>query len=210
MVEQLTPEVLTTTPEDDLYVQLTPELQAGVDEGRFLIAGPGQNDKPVVVDAVTKQFVKGSGRPLNANDSAYIGKVTAYRRSKAYNEALEQLIPSFEDDENSPDAIISFQELIQAAKECVVGMPEAIEVKCPCGCNHVWRELIGAKRDSKMIMFLIERLAGAANKTQTVNLHSEELVRVLNDTRVLHEIQVISLTPEQRADRIRQIAEADG
>jgi hypothetical protein len=200
--------VLETTPEDDLYLLLTEELRTGVDEGRYLIAGPGQNDKPVVIDADTKRWVTGSGRPLNANDPAYIGKVTAYRRSKVFSEALEQLIPAFADDDEHPDAIISFQELIQAAKECVVGLPEAVDVTCPCGCGHEFRYLVGAKRDSKMIMFLIERLAGAANKSMTVNMHSEELIKTVSDSRVLHEIEVVSLTAEERAERRRKVLEA--
>ena len=35
-----------------------------------------------------------------------------------------------------------------------------------------------------------------------------EVIRIMNDTRVLHQIEVIALTPEQRAARIRAVGEA--
>lgn len=190
---------------EDLRDLLTEELRQGVDEGRFLIAGPGQNDKPVVVDAETKRWVTGSGRPLNANDPAYIGKVTAWRRSKVFSEALEQMIPAWEGD--SPEAIISFQELIQAAREAVVGEPVIEEHTCS-HCGEVDVIINGRKRDNKVLMFLIERLAGAANKTTTVNLHSEELIRLMSDNRVLHDVSIVALSAEERADRVRRVQEA--
>ena len=63
------------------------------------------------------------------------------------------------------------------------------------------------KPDVKMLTFLIERLAGAAQKTQEINLHSEEIVKIMEDKRVLHQIEVISLSPEERANRRRQVLE---
>lgn len=186
--------------EDNLFNLLTPELQAGVINGSLEIQGPGQNDKPVVVDAQTKKWVKGSGRPLNANDPAYIGKTTAYKRSKPWADALHQLAPSWKDDEDAPDAIISFQELIQAAKEAIVGQPEFKEHECS-ECHHVDRVWVGTKRDNKVLVFMIERLAGAANKTQTINTHSEELIRILNDTHVLTEVTFVGMTPEERTKK---------
>jgi len=186
---------------------LSDELRSKVDTGEYIITGPGSNDKPVVVDADTGRWVKGSGRSLNAPDSAYVGQVTAYKRSKAYNEALEMLVPAWAGQDEAPDAIISFQELIQAAKEAIIGEPEYREIVC-VHCEEKSRVFVGRKRDNKVLMFMIERLAGAANKTSTVNIHSEELIRMLSEERVLHEGEFVALSTEERANRIRAVQDA--
>jgi len=188
----------------DLYALLSEDLKVGVDEGRFLVLGPGQNDKPVVIDAETKRWVKGSGRPLTANDPAYIGKVTAFRRSNRFNEAIEQFVPVARED--SPYAITSLEELIEAAVKLAVPEPKRYDVTCP-ECKHEHYITVDAPPNQKMVEFLIKRLAGDATKTTNVNMHSEEMVRTLSDTRIVHEIEIISLTPEQRAARIRAVQE---
>lgn len=188
----------------DLYALLSEDLKVGVDEGRFLVLGPGQNDKPVVIDAETKRWVKGSGRPLTANDPAYIGKTTAFKRSNRFNEAIEQFVPVARED--SPYAITSLEELIEAAVKLAVPEPKRYDVTCP-ECRHEHSITVDAPPNQKMVEFLIKRLAGDATKTTNVNMHSEEMVRTLSDTRIVHEIEIISLTPEQRAARIRAVQE---
>lgn len=188
----------------DLFDLLTEPLRAGVEDGSMRLVGPGQNDKPVVVDAVTGRWVAGSGRPLGANDSALVGKVHGFKHSKGYVEALEHFIPA---EAGGEGAIMSLEELLVAAKKAVIDVTEKHQVICPA-CDHKHYITIGGKADAKVLTFLIERIVGAAQKTQEINLHSEELVKVLSDTRVLHTLQVVALTPEQRAANIRAIQEA--
>lgn len=185
---------------------LTPELRSRVESGEYEIVGMGQNDKPVVVNADTKRFVKGSGRPLNANDPAWTGKVTAYKRSAAYKDALEQFIPAWKDD--SPDAITSLEELVASAKKLATPQKVKMEKECPCGCGESVVFEVDKLPDAKMVMFLIERLAGAATKTENINVRSEEVIALLTDKSLATGLQIVSLTPEQRAENARRIAEA--
>lgn len=167
--------------------------------------GPGRfPDKPVVHDQ-RGRFVKGSGRPLAANDPVAVGKTTGYLRSKSYADALEALIPV---DAEGPDtAVTSLVELVAAAKKLAVPENKAVEFECTA-CHHANRVIVEAKPDQKMLSFLIERLAGAAQKTMQVNTHSEEVVRLMSDSRVLHSVEFIALTPEEKAERARKVIEA--
>ena len=186
---------------------LDPAVLQKISEGEYTIAGPGQRDgKPVVIDAATGRWVKGSGRPLNANDAALVGKIHGFKHSRKYNEALESFIPA--DKDGSDFAILSLEELLVAARSAVIDVVQFIDAQCPA-CDQKFKVESVGKPDAKVLTFLIERLVGAAKKTEEVNIHSEELVRVMNDTRVLHQIEVVSLTPEERAARKRAIIEAD-
>ena len=186
---------------------LDPEVLQKIGEGEYTIAGPGQREgKPVVVNAATGRWVKGSGRPLNANDPATVGKVHGFKHSRKYNEALESFIPA--DKDGSDFAILSLEELLVAARSAVIDVVQFIEAQCPA-CDQRFKVESAGKPDAKVLTFLIERLVGAAKKTEEVNVHSEEVVRIMNDTRVLHQIEVVSLTPEERAARKRAIIEAD-
>ena len=186
---------------------LDPEVLRKVQEGEYAIAGPGAREgKPVVINAATGRWVKGSGRPLNANDPALVGKIHGFKHSRGYVEALEQFIPAEKD--GTDLAIVSLEELLVAARKSVIDVVQYIDAQCP-ECDHKFRVESVGKPDAKVLTFLIERLVGAAKKTEEVNFHSEEVINILNDTRVLHQIEVVSLTPEERAARKRAIIEAD-
>ena len=190
-----------------LLALLSPELRAGVDEGRFKLVGPGKNpEKPVVVNATTGRWVRGSGRPLNANDPAEVGKKHGFKHSNNYQEAMDMLVPAFRT--GNEYAIMTLEELLVAAKAAVLGDPLYEKQTCP-ECETTFVARTGTKRDSKVLVFLIERLIGAAQKKTDVNVHSEELIHLISDTRVLAQIEVVSLTPEVRAARARAISEAN-
>lgn len=198
------------TPDEEaaLLPLLTDELRDGVEAGRLRITGPGwKPEKPVVVDAVTGHWVEGSGRPAGANDPAVVGKVHGFKHSKSYQETLDLLVPPRRED--NAQAIVTLEELLVAAKAMVVGEATFDLVMCPCGCEHTFNTQVGVKRDAKVLTFLIERIVGQAAKKTDVNIHSEELITMISDSRVLTQIEVISLTPEDRAARARAIAEAN-
>ena len=188
--------------DNELIELLTPELRAGVEDGRYRLAGMGQT-KPVVVDATTNRWVKGSGRPAKANDPAVVGKVSAAKRSRPYTEALQAFMPA--DKDGSPDAIISLQEMIELAAKAARGLPVPIE--CP-QCQHHFTENI--KPDTKLLAFLIERIGGKATETKDINLRGDHFVRILQDqTPLSRDIEVVALDPKERAERAR-IIELDG
>ena len=192
-----------TATDSELLDLLTPELRAGVEEGRYRLAGMGKT-KPVVVDATTNRWVKGSGRPAKANDPAVVGKVSAAKRSRPYTEALQAFMPA--DKDGSPDAIISLQEMIDLAARAVRGGP--VEVQCPCECSKKFS--VNIKSDTKLLAFLIERIGGRATETKDINLRGDHFVRILQDqTPLSRDIEVVALDPKERAERAR-IIELDG
>lgn len=169
-----------------------------MEAGEYVIRGPGQNPlKPVVVEAATGRIVKGSGRPINANDPAVVGKVSAAKRSRAYNEALQAFVPV--DRDGTPEAIVSLQELMEAAARVATG--KSVEVVC-AHCSQPFNASIGV--DSKVLTFLLERLLGRATETKDINIRSEQLVAMLHDYSPSQAREVIALTPEERADRARR------
>lgn len=192
-------------PNEELVDLLTPELREKVEAGEYRIQGEGQNPaKPVVIDAATGRIVKGSGRPQNANDIAAVSKQTAFKRSKSYNEALEVMAPAYRD---TPGAIISLEELIEQAKKLIVPEKRKHKKDCPqCHTEVVFE--VDRLPDAKTLIFMIERLAGAAAKTTEVNVHSEEYVRILHDKRVVQQVEIVALTAEQRAANARAVLEA--
>lgn len=203
-------DALTPEQTDDLFALLAPELQERVRLGEVRIVAPGKNEKPVVIDAAGHP-VKGSGQYLAAPDAGYVSKTTAYKRSKAYNEAITQMVGAWKNDETLPDAILSLEELISAAKRLAVPEPvtQIVEHECSeCGHQDSVAFRTDAKPDQKMLAFLIERLAGAAAKTENINIQSEEMIRIMSDQHVLHEVTFVGLTAEQRAERARQIMDA--
>lgn len=175
---------------------LTPELREKVEAGEYVIRGPGQNDKPVVVDTAGR-IVKGSGRPPNANNPAVVGKVSAAKRSRAYAEAMQAFIPV--DREGSNEAIVSLEELLESAARVATG--KAVGVSCP-ECRHEFLAQIGV--DSKVLTFLLERLLGRATETKDINIRSEQLVAMLHDYTPSKAREVIAVSPQERAERARR------
>lgn len=169
-----------------------------MEAGDYLIRGPGADpSKPVVVDASTGRIVKGSGRPPNANNPAVVGKVAAAKRTRAYNEALQAFVPV--DRDGSPEAIVSLQELMEAAARVATG--KSVAVTCP-ECKTEFGASVGV--DSKVLTFLLERLLGRATETKDINIRSEQLVAMLHDFTPSKTREVIALTPEERAERARR------
>ncbi|MCR4341823.1 MAG: hypothetical protein NUW01_18260 [Gemmatimonadaceae bacterium] len=173
--------------------------------GEYRVAGPGMKPgKPVVVDASTGRWVEGSGRPANANDPAALGKQTAFKHSRVYQETLERLVPAMRTE--GEYAVTSLEELLMAARRVTTDTTRKIEHECS-ECGHSDTLVVEGRPDAKVLTFLIERLVGAANKTTEVNLRSEELLRIVEDKRILVGLEVVGLTPEMLAERKRAVLE---
>jgi hypothetical protein len=99
---------------------------------------------------------------------------------------------------------MSLEELLVAARRVTTETTSKVRTACP-ECNHAFDVTVEGRPDSKVLTFLIERLVGAAKKTEEISLHSEELVRILSDQTILHKISVVGITPDERADRIRAV-----
>ena len=154
----------------------------------------------MVVDAVTRRFVKGSGRPLNANDAALVGRKTGWMKRRSTQEFFERLLPA--EREDSSDAVTSLRELMEAAAKLAQGVP--VGVTCP-NCEHKWLEPL--RPDAKVLTFLIERAVGKAPETKDVNITGriEQITAILGDPTPLRSLEIIEQTPKERAERLRLI-----
>lgn len=178
---------------------IPPELKARVEAGELEIL-PGQNpERPVVRDAQSKQLVPGSGRYPRANDVGRVSRLTAYKRTNSYRQALEQNWP-MEGDEDTPRTIAWLSKQAMLAAE---GSPQTIS--CPeCG----YRGVHAFKKDGLLLFKLIELLTGKARETQDLNIHSESLVAVLNNREPIGEITVHTIDPRTAQER-RETIEVD-
>lgn len=150
-------------------------------------------------------MVKGTGRPLRANDPAEVGRRTGFKRSKAYNEHLEALIPASRED--SDIALSSLDELTDRALELVNGFQTTASFKCE-KCEHPNRVEIRKPPDQKMITWLLARLTGEPTKTAEVNVRSEELVAILHDY-TPGEVRSVGLDASEVERRRRLIVDGD-
>lgn len=176
-----------------------------IEAGNWRIAGPGMKaNKPVVVDSAGK-WVKGSGRPAKANDPVAVGKATGYRKSKSYNEFLEELIPARKED--SANAIADLQEITQAAVDLAIGALTKLEAKCP-ECEHEFDIEYRSKPDQKMVQWLMARLTGDAAKAVDVNVRSEQIVALIQDYRP-GSLEPVGLTAEEMERRRSMIVDGN-
>lgn len=195
-----------TIKENPLLDLLPDDLRERVINGE-LIMQEGQSPlKPVLRDAKTGRVVKGSGRPVNANNLGVISRKTAYKRTKAFNEWFDDFIPAVKDD--NPDAIISLEELIETAAKVAQGWKKLFEITCPA-CEHEFKHEMEYRPDAKLLSFLIERRVGKAKETQDINIRSESIVQMLHDQTPIGNIEVVDVTPMERSDRLKQIRESN-
>jgi hypothetical protein len=183
-------------PTDDDLDLLPESLRDGVEQGRYYLQHPQtwySPSRPVIKDVTTGRLVKGSGKIAGSKEAAVASRQTSYKRTKAYNEALEELIPI--DRGDSPNAVASLRELTDSFWKAVNG--QDVQVTCP-HCEGKFMAPI--KSDPHAIMKMIERLTGRAKETQEVNIHSEQISMVLNERTPMREIDVITIDPyeEQR------------
>lgn len=172
---------------------LTPELRARVESGECEVL-PGQSDsKPVVRKASGKPvLVPGSGRYPNANNAADISRKSAHKRTSNYREALEKLVPL----EEGADKKGSFAWMLDQFMAAVVEERQTVK------CQHCGEEGVYLRKGNPAQMYkLIENLSGKAKETRDVNVHSEELVQVVNERFDSNVIEVHAIHPDEAAKR---------
>ena len=193
-----------TEASQDLIPLLTEELQERAARGEVIVSQGKNPNKPVVRDAVTGTIVKGSGRPPKANDIGLISKKTAYKRTRTYNEWFNSFIPATK--QENPEALTSLEELIEAAAQVARGWNSYTDTRCP-ECEHKFTVETVKPPDAKVLTFLIERAVGKAKETTEINIRSEQLIQMLHDDS--HIVEVIDITPEQRAERMLAVRNFD-
>lgn len=202
---------------DDTFVEATPdiiakiaapELRERVVSGDVLVCNPRtwySESKPVLRDSKTKRLVPGSGKVKGSKDAAVASKETAYKRRKGYRSLIEEYIPP-SDLKDTPNAIISFRELIDNLIDACNGSPQY--VSCPhedCKEKH----FVVFKKDPGVLFKLYENLAGRAKETSELNINSTHLAMQLNERTPVDAIQVRSLDREIIEARFKEIKEAE-
>ncbi len=156
--------------------------------------------KPVVRSAATKRLVKGSGRYPRANDAAATSKETAFKRTRSYREAMEQVIAPLRAE--NPKAAHSLDELVDLAIEAAEGSPQLIQ--CPhedCRKKHA----VAFKKEGQTAFKLIELMAGKAKETIEANVNvKEEKLEFLMSVRDVP-VGVFAVSEEEAAERRKQL-----
>jgi hypothetical protein len=135
-----------------LMEALDPETRELVEGGDIIITEIGQNGRPVLIDATTKQFVTGTGRPKAANDIGEIAKQTAFKRTNAYREAWESMFAI-----GGPEGARSFSDLVDTLWWAAQGAPQLADCHhAGCGRKH----LSVLKPDAKVLMQMVDNLVG--------------------------------------------------
>ena len=170
----------------ELLELLNPELREKVEKEGWSCY-EGQNPaKPVVLDEYGR-IAKGSGRWPNANDPGLMGKLTGYKKSETYRQALETLVP-MDGDENRRG---SFAWWLQQGMEAAEGSPQRVQCNA-CGKPQV----VAFKKDGNLIFKIVELLSGKAKETQDINLKSQQLIAVLNERTPLDKVHVFTIDEE--------------
>ncbi len=173
MTQELTSPVPATDPptEQQLIALIDdPDLKARAEAGDLLVT-EGQYNRPVLRDAVTKRFVKGSGRSVLLGDNADIARDSAYKKRKGYREAMEHII-SVEGDGYGTFAWLVNELLEAAGGHEVVVKCEHPEAHQKAGDAYHVRIM---KRDPQLLFKLAELLTGSAPKTASLDIRKEKL-----------------------------------
>jgi hypothetical protein len=172
--------------------------------GEFDVFVGQKADKPVVIDAKTKRLMKGSGRYPKANDPAEVGKVTAFKLTKTYREALEMAVSL------GPDGKRTFEQVLDDFFRACEGSPQTVDCPHPEMHGHKSggpvKHIVAFKADPNAMFKMIELLAGKARETHEVSGQLEHLHRLLDER---HPVQLIGRgqAPGEAAERKRQLIE---
>ena len=184
---------------------LTPELREKVESGEFQIIEPRfwlQEHKPVV-KTLRGRLVKGSGRMMGVKAAEEASRESAPRRRKGYRYLTEEFIPP-SDLRDSPNAIISFKELIESLIDACNGSPQQVRCK---SCGDEFQHAF--KKDAGVLYKLFENLNGKAKETQEINVSSQHMSMVLNERTPVREIQVRTLDPLEIETRKKMVIDHD-
>lgn len=195
-------------PTPDILANIAIELRDKVESGEILVSSPEtwhSPDKPVLRDAVTHRLTKGSGRIKGSKDIAIASKETAFQRRKGYRHLIEEYIPP-SDLKDTPNAIISFRELIDNLVDACSGSPQMVSCQHE-GCSE--KHLVAFKKDPNVLFKLYENLAGKAKETSEMSINSTHLAISLNERTPIDGINVRSLDRDIIEARFKEVKEAE-
>lgn len=194
------PETGKNTIVDDEIMSLVPEqFREGVLSGEYTVEPRYRwynPDKPVIVSTDTHRIR--SGRYINANNPAVIGRASAYKQTSSYRQMLETIVPL----DGNKDKRGSFAWLLEQFHQACEGSPQLAPCPHPDICPQGGKpHVIAFKKEPAPMFKLIELMAGKAKETQEVNVNTKQLLSILNDNVPITEITVIDLPPEQARER---------
>lgn len=198
-------------PDDsDLRAMVPPDLEPLVARGEAEVL-EGQNAlKPVVrvsTDLVVLngkeykrgQLLPGSGRYPRSNDSAAVGRATAWKQSATWNEAFQTLVTAFEE----PHAKTSVEHLLEVISRAIEGG----EIRARCRhekCNE--EHLVYLKPDTGAALRLLERLIGKAAETKNVNVNASVETKTLEVRQV--DVRVYDMSEATAEERLEALMKA--
>lgn len=185
------------TPNEALLNQLTDEHRQLVETGVYNVF-PGK-DYPVLrwaTGPLVGKLATGTGITPNHNDSAAVGRASAFKQTAEYKTLLTRYLPADLDDTKRG----SLGWILKNALNGLEGGDMMIDVECP-HCGEEFRHKAWKKPDPQMAKLLVEALIGKAGETKDVNINSENIYRLMDERRDLRSLQVFEIDPHEREKR---------
>lgn len=186
---------------EELIDSLDDDLRERVADGEVEVRGIGEKGALILVDAISKQYVKGTDRPEGSPDMAEVGRKNAFKNTNEYRQAWQSMFGLYGDEGAS-----SFDELMEKLWWAVQGAKQLVD--CPhdgCGRRHVY----AFKPDPKVMFAMVESHIGRASQQLEITGgidHVHELLRPSDDEDG-EEVRVWSVNPQDpqgEAERRKQ------
>lgn len=201
------------TPEEreKLVAVLSPEDRAKVEAGDINVFPAKPGSYPVLRWAkgnsegkTPGSLAPGTGHAQGAGDIGNNAARYAYKRTNAYKDLLEHLIPADLDPTKRGSIGWLFEQGFAAAE----GGTVSIDVTCP-DCGHKHKVEAWKKPDAVAFKTLIEQVLGRATETKNVNVESKNLHAIIDERIPAEAIEVYDLDDEIVARRRAEIEGGD-
>lgn len=143
-------------------------------------------------------LVPGTSLELNRNHGnvGVTGRKGDYKRTNAYKELLQYIVPASLDSE----VYGSLSWLLNRGFEQIEGGDVSVPATCP-DCGHNFKVKAYKKGDSKALQIILEQVLDQPAKRQDINVQGSVMHEYLNEPIDSDVIEVYTLTPEQARER---------
>jgi hypothetical protein len=174
-----------------LVAQLDDDVRERIAAEEIEIRGFGEKGNLILVDAKTKQYVKGTDRPAGSPDMAAVGKANGFKNTNAYREAWQSMFNLA-----GEQGGVGFEELMDKLWWAANGAEQLVECAHD-GCGK--RHMVAFKPDAKILFSMVESMIGRASQQVEVNGavgHVHAVLREAAENASASGVEVWSVNPQ--------------